>query len=158
MTKILDTIPEVNFSKEETPRAIPPRFFNYEINHNDLPPSLTIGKSSLGQKLQDNSINQQDSFSYDGKALKLTSLPIQFLSIETELQYIDFSVNSFCEIPMEIFNLKNLRCLRMDNNVINSVPSSLSRLSELEILTLSCNSIHFVTPEIKKLKIGRAHV
>lgn len=65
---------------------------------------------------------------------------------------MDLSSNAFREIPEEIFMLRSLRTLRMDDNEIGAVSASISALSHLEVLTLSHNDISFVDPSIESLK------
>lgn len=63
------------------------------------------------------------------------------------------SHNKIKEIPSTITNLTNLQVLYLDNNCITSVPSELSALTSLLSLSLRSNQLSSIPLQIVSLKL-----
>ncbi|KAF9582392.1 hypothetical protein BGW38_000264, partial [Lunasporangiospora selenospora] len=111
----------------------------------------TTGQLSVTSPTQYKSMDQWSETSYDPCA------PIRW----DELFEMDpnskgplwLSHRGLSQIPHEFFDgLRNLRELYLDHNDIKLVPESLVKLSKLEVLDLSCNSISSFDSTAFKLK------
>lgn len=67
----------------------------------------------------------------------------------TKLSLRDCSLDS---IPSEIFKLRNLEFLDLSLNIIKNVPDGISQLKNLKELSLSYNLIDKISPQISKLQ------
>lgn len=69
---------------------------------------------------------------------------------ELDLDYKD--INTF---PSEIFEIKNLQSLDLSNNYLTEVPKEIKNLQELKVLKLNGNNIYELPFEISRLKFLR---
>lgn len=66
---------------------------------------------------------------------------------ELDLGYRD--INTF---PSEIFEMKNLQSLDLSNNYLTAVPKEIKNLQDLKVLKLNGNNIYELPSEISRLK------
>lgn len=83
--------------------------------------------------------------------LSVESIPKDFGLIST-LSVVNFSGNNFTEIPMQLTELPDLRCLYLGANRITAIPAEMVRLQSLEILYLGGNLLESVPSEIGYMK------
>lgn len=65
---------------------------------------------------------------------------------------LDLSNSGLKEIPIEIFELKNLRKLNLSDNQIKTIPKEISNLKLLEVLDLSNNKVNNFFSKLCELK------
>eukprot|EP00826_Nyctotherus_ovalis_P011043 TRINITY_DN12883_c0_g1_i1.p1 TRINITY_DN12883_c0_g1~~TRINITY_DN12883_c0_g1_i1.p1 ORF type:complete len:625 (-),score=90.82 TRINITY_DN12883_c0_g1_i1:15-1889(-) len=65
---------------------------------------------------------------------------------------LDLSFRALREIPAEFYSFSRLVVLRLDNNQINGIPSGVSKLQCLEVLSVARNCVYYIDPSIKSLR------
>jgi len=80
---------------------------------------------------------------------RLKSFPKEIGDIEN-ITNIDFSDshNSLSELPVELFNLVNLKTLNLKNNNLTEIPVEMEKLVNLETLNIENNKIYNVSNEL----------
>ena len=66
--------------------------------------------------------------------------------------YLDLSSKNLTSIPSNLFELKNLRILRLNNNQISEIPAEIENLNKLTHLYLADNILTDLPPQIVELK------
>ncbi|VVC91816.1 unnamed protein product [Leptidea sinapis] len=72
---------------------------------------------------------------------KIKDIPEEVLNLSENLRNLDLSKNKISRISDEISKLKNLKQLKLDCNLIQDIPNSLTNLKKLELLNVSSNKI-----------------
>lgn len=92
---------------------------------------------------------QSDTLSLAGQ--ELTSIPSEVFEL-VNLRTLRLNRNKLTSIPKEIGNLKNLVSLTLSANEIEEIPDELFDLENLETLSLKKNKIKEIPENIRKLK------
>jgi Leucine-rich repeat (LRR) protein len=71
--------------------------------------------------------------------------------IALQILELDLSYNSLTKMPIEIFNLKNLKILNMSNNNLTTIPDEIDNLINLESINLYDNKLTMITNKIGNL-------
>ena len=83
----------------------------------------------------------------------LTKLSSDMIMNKTNLQILELKSNKLKTVPEEIFQLVNLKCLKMDCNYIKEIPVGLcDSLKQLEILSFYDNILNKIPSEISRWK------
>lgn len=83
----------------------------------------------------------------------LTKLTSDMIMNKAHLQILELKNNKLRTVPDEIFQLVNLKCLKMDSNYIKEIPVGLcNSLKQLEILSFYDNVLNKVPVEIANWK------
>lgn len=69
-----------------------------------------------------------------------------------QIDSLNLSNQELTQIPVEVFECKNLKKLYLDFNQINILPEPIGRLQQLEVLELSINNLNEIPESIGKLK------
>ena len=85
------------------------------------------------------------------KLLRMVSIPATIQKL-IKLEKLDLSTNLLVELPAEIFDLKELTHLRLNNNRLFVLPTSIQKLNKLGILELDSNQLTELPSEIGDLK------
>ena len=74
---------------------------------------------------------------------------VQNLSSITEL---NLSLKDINTLPSEVFEMKNLQILDISNNYLSTLPAEIKNLKELKVLMVYGNNIYELPLEISRLK------
>lgn len=97
------------------------------------------------------SVAQKEVLNISGK--NYTEIEIaNILKSHSFLKELNISNSNLNSIPSSVFKLNNLELLYLDNNNIKSIPDDIKKLEKLRSLSLSGNYIKHVTPEVLKSK------
>jgi Leucine-rich repeat (LRR) protein len=71
---------------------------------------------------------------------------------ENSLETLDYSGKAITEIPLEVFELTNLKLLRLRSNKISSIPKEINKLINLVELNLIDNALETIPIELYQLE------
>ncbi len=85
---------------------------------------------------------------------KLTSFPMEILTLCDTLEILDLSNNLLSYIPHELSKLKKLKIVFLSNNLFTSVPSVFKECKNLYMLGIKANQIEYFNEDILPLSIS----
>lgn len=84
---------------------------------------------------------------------KLTSFPLEILSLADSLEILDLSENQLTSLPSELSQLKKLKIIFASNNLFTALPEVLGACESLEMVGFKSNQIKHVPADALPAKL-----
>ena len=134
------------------------KFINFrELDHNieinDIDDSKSPNNNNISYNIKDlrnsNILKELDSVYFIKQNLK--NIPIELYNLKN-LNWLEISYNKIKEFPKEICYLENLEILSLRVNALKIIPKEIGNLMNLKLLDIGQNSLKSIPEEIYGLK------